>query len=239
MGSLQCAKRLYEDPFAFSSIREYTVTDPMNTINWKASARTGELMVNTFESTLTEKVMIYLDMEDRGILKYEHLTEESVSVAASLTQKLIGRGMEVGLCINTATAVTSGAISPAEQHTQISFTYIAPSTGKKHLTDIERTLSCCKSEGHVLPFTTLLAPQINEGTHSIQTADTEPAFPAPPEDAIVIFISKNALQNKAAIEQFAGGSQQAVWVIPYTRGEICNITKSNNIHICKRYVSAS
>ncbi|MDE6740628.1 MAG: DUF58 domain-containing protein [Lachnospiraceae bacterium] len=223
MGSLQCAKRLYEDPFAFSSIREYTVTDPMNTINWKASARTGELMVNTFESTLTEKVMIYLDMEDSGILKYEHLTEESVSVAASLTQKLIGRGMEVGLCINN----------------QSSFTYIEPSTGRKHLTDIERTLSCCKSEGNVLPFTTLLAPQINEGTHSIQTADAKPAFPAPPKDAIVIFISKNALQNKAAIEQFTGGSQQAVWVIPYTRGETCNITKSNNIHICKREVSAS
>ncbi|MBD5505722.1 MAG: DUF58 domain-containing protein [Lachnospiraceae bacterium] len=222
MGSLQCAKRLYEDPFAFSSIREYTVTDPMNTINWKASARTGELMVNTFESTLTEKVMIYLDMEDRGILKYDHLTEESVSVAASLAQKLIGRGMEVGLCINN----------------QTSFTYIAPSTGRKHLTDIERTLSCCKSEGNVLPFTTLLAPQTDEETRPIQTADAKPAFPAPPEDAIVIFISKNALQNKAAIEQFAGGSQQAVWVIPYTRGETCNITKSNNIHICKREVSA-
>ena len=29
MGNIQCAKRLYEDPFAFSSIREYTVTDPM------------------------------------------------------------------------------------------------------------------------------------------------------------------------------------------------------------------
>lgn len=223
MGSLQCAKRLYEDPFAFSSIREYTVTDPMNTINWKASARTGELMVNTFESTLTEKVMIYLDMEDRGILKYEHLTEESVSVAASLTQKLIGRGMEVGLCVNN----------------QTSFTYVEPSTGRKHLTDIERTLSCCKSEGNVLPFTTLLAPQTDEGTHSIQTDDETPAFPAPPEDAIVIFISKNALQNKAAIEQFAGNSGQAVWVIPYTRGETCNITKSNNIHICKREVSAS
>ena len=222
MGSLQCAKRLYEDPFAFSSIREYTVTDPMNTINWKASARTGELMVNTFESTLTEKVMIYLDMEDRGILKYDHLTEDSVSVAASLAQKLVGRGMEVGLCINN----------------QTSFTYIAPSTGRKHLTDIERTLSCCKSEGNVLPFTTLLAPQTDEETRPIQAADAKPAFPAPPEDAIVIFISKNALQNKAAIEQFAGGSQQAVWVIPYTRGETCNITKSNNIHICKREVSA-
>lgn len=254
MGSLQCAKRLYEDPFAFSSIREYTVTDPMNTINWKASARTGELMVNTFESTLTEKVMIYLDMEDSGILKYEHLTEESVSIAASLAQKLIGRGMEIGLCVNTTivpsvtapvtaahgtTSKTSNAVSSAEQNRETSFTYIEPSTGRKHLTDIERTLSRCKSDNSVIPFTTLLTPQTLEGSRSIQTADTESKFPAPSEDAITIFISKNALQNKAAIEQFVGGSKQAVWVIPYTRGETCNITKPNNIHICKREVSAS
>lgn len=252
MGSLQCAKRLYEDPFAFSSIREYTVTDPMNTINWKASARTGELMVNTFESTLTEKVMIYLDMEDSGILKYEHLTEESVSIAASLAQRLIGRGMEIGLCVNTAIVpsstspataahgtTTTTTISSAEQNRETSFTYIEPSTGRKHLTDIERTLSRCKSDNGVIPFTTLLTPQTLEGARSIQATDLERKFPVPSEDAVTILISKNASQNKSAIEQFVGGSRPAVWVVPYTRGETCNITRPDNIHICMREVSAS
>lgn len=221
MGSLQCAKRLYEDPFAFSSIREYTVTDPMNTINWKASARTGILMVNTFESTLTEKVMIYLDMEDRGILKYEHLTEASVSVAASLAQKLIGRGMEVGLCVNAAD------------------TYIAPSTGRKQLTNIEQALSRCRSDDSVIPFHMLLAAQTPGQEQAVQSADAGPAVFTPPEDAVIIFISKNAAQNQSAIEHFTDQIQPAVWVVPYTRGETCGIRSSAHTHVIRREVSAS
>ncbi len=100
LGTLQCAKHLYEDPFAFRTIREYTLTDPMKTLNWKASAKTGSLMVNTFDSALSEKVMIYLDIEDSGILKQDELVEDSISVAATLVRKLTAQGIETGLCMN-------------------------------------------------------------------------------------------------------------------------------------------
>ena len=60
LGIMQCSRHLYEDPFTFRGIREYTTSDPMKTINWKASARTGGLMVNTFDSVMTQKVMLYL-----------------------------------------------------------------------------------------------------------------------------------------------------------------------------------
>ena len=46
MGSSLARRNLYEDPFEFRGIREYAPTDPLNKINWKAAARTGELMVN-------------------------------------------------------------------------------------------------------------------------------------------------------------------------------------------------
>lgn len=103
LGCLQCTKGLYEDPFAFRTIREYTLQDPMKTINWKASAKNGKLMVNTFDSVLTQKAMIYLDVEDSGILKYDNLIEESISVAATLVRKLIKQGMEVGFASNART----------------------------------------------------------------------------------------------------------------------------------------
>lgn len=237
MGSIQCAKRLYEDPFAFSSIREYTVTDPMNTINWKASARTGELMVNTFESTLTEKVMIYLDIEDSGILKYEHLTEESISVAASLAQKMIGRGMEVGICVNVATDSVEKTDQNALKQDTAAHTddstpeviFIEPSNGKKQLSHIEQVLARHRHDDKVIPFTTIFAPQTSDHTKS--------TFITPPEDAVIIIISKNAMQNKTAIEQFIGREQSAVWVLPHTRSETCDIKTSNNIHIIRREVS--
>ena len=44
-----------EDPFEFKGIRDYTSADPMWKINWKASARTGNLKVNQFYDTRSEE----------------------------------------------------------------------------------------------------------------------------------------------------------------------------------------
>lgn len=220
MGSLQCAKRLYEDPFAFSSIREYTVTDPMKTINWKASARTGELMVNTFESTLTEKVMIYLDMEDSGILKYEYLVEASVSIASSLAQKLIARGMEVGICVNAVNDLQTILLPPAG--------------GRKQLNNIERTLAKCKSDEKVIPFEKFLPTQPAAYQSSLRQNSFESS-----EDLVMIFISKNTDRSQPAIENFVGKSRQAIWVIPLTKNDSCSVKTSDNIHLIRREVERS
>lgn len=245
MGNVQCAKRLFEDPFAFSSIREYTVTDPMNTINWKASARTGELMVNTFESTLTEKVMIYLDMEDSGILKYEHLIEDSVSVAATLTQKLIARGMEVGICVNV-NVNTSGdshtfkpdIVSLNPDSSLLQAIYIEPEGGKKQLVSIEQMLARRRSDEPTIPFSALLQERVSSQSDRHSTARKISSHELP-EDAVTIFISKNAVQNQAAIEKFAKKEYPAIWVIPYTRNDSCNVTTTDNICLVRREVNDS
>ncbi len=145
MGSLQCEKRLYDDPFAFRTIREYTTADPMKTINWKASAKTGELMVNTFDSTTMRSIMIYLDIEDSGILKYEHLIEESISIVASLAQKLLLKGMEVGLAINVYADENEAGI------------YLEPKSGKSQLTKIERLLAERRIGETIIEFPKILA----------------------------------------------------------------------------------
>lgn len=204
MGSVQCAKRIFEDPFAYASIREYTVTDPMKTINWKASARTGELMVNTFESTHTEKVMLFLDVEDSGILKYEYLTEYAISVTASLSRRLIARGTEVGLYTNIG----------SDSHT-----YLAPSNSKKQLSDIERLLAGHKTSSGTVPFSSVLD-----------------GFTCQTEDFTLIFISKNALQNRTAIETFVNTTQTVVWIVPHPATETCDMFLSNHIHLIKRGV---
>ena len=210
MGSVQCAKRLFEDPFAYASIREYTVTDPMKTVNWKASAKTGDLMVNTFESTHMESVMIFLDVEDSGILKYEYLTEDSISVAASLFQKMISRGMEVGLYTNIAADLNCTNSAPV---------YLAPAGGRKQLSDIERLFARHRTDAEPIPFPAVLD-----------------SFTGPTEDSVLIFISRNALQNQQAIETFIGRKQQAVWVVPHPATETCDIHPAGNIHLIRRGV---
>ncbi len=139
LGTLQCAKHLYEDPFAFRSIREYTLTDPMKTINWKASAKTGSLMVNTFDSALSEKVMIYLDIEDSGILKQDELVEDSISVAATLVRKLIAQGIEAGLYMNA-------------KYEDGSFLRLEPDSGRMQTDRVEKALALYHSEQGYVSF---------------------------------------------------------------------------------------
>lgn len=122
LGDVQCAKHLYEDPFAFRSIRDYMIDDPMKTINWSASARTGKLMVNTFDSVITQKAFIFLDLEDSSILKHEHLIEYSISLAATLAWKLASKNMEIGIASNSNIQLPMAG-------------------GKKQLSKIERLLA--------------------------------------------------------------------------------------------------
>lgn len=141
MGEIQCRKRLEEDMFSFSSIREYTIDDPMKTINWKASAKTGKMMVNTYESTLAGKAMIYLDIEDKGIYSYENLVENGISVAASLAQKLISRGIEVGLSFNAAEEKEA---------------YVKPGASRTQLAKIEKLLAACNTKEGTVSYETIL-----------------------------------------------------------------------------------
>ena len=92
-GMILSKSRLYPDPFAFSGIREYAPSDPMNRINWKASAKSQSLMVNQLDSTTSIRASLFLDVEDSGIWKHESLTEEGIRVAASLAEWMVKNGM--------------------------------------------------------------------------------------------------------------------------------------------------
>ena len=119
LGTLESERSLYEDPFAFASIREYTPTDPMKTINWKATARTGNLMVNTYASVRTRRFFVFLDVSDDGILRAEDLVETGISAAASIIQLLIHQGQETGLAVNARIPAVFEPKRGSEQLTRI------------------------------------------------------------------------------------------------------------------------
>ena len=99
LGENASARRLFEDPFSFAQIRDYTTRDPMKTINWKASARSGALKVNTYTSVQSEQVIVYLDPSDTKIRKEPELVEECISVAAGICRALLSKGLECTLVI--------------------------------------------------------------------------------------------------------------------------------------------
>ena len=164
-----------------------------------------------------EKVLLFLDVEDSGILKYEYLTEDAISVAATLAQKMIARGMEVGLCTNITAEPNPACPSPHQD-----FTCLHPSGSRKQLTDIERLLAIHRSDAKVLPLPAMLDSFATE--YADQT-----------EDAVMIFISKNTGANQTAIEAFTG-REQAIWVVPCPRNEACGIHTADNIRLIGREV---
>ncbi len=206
MGSRQVTKQLYEDPFAFHAIREYTLNDPMKSINWKASAKTGNLMVNTFDSTLTGKVMIYLDVNERRMMRQDFLIEEAISITASLTYKFIHQGMNVGLAINMP------VISDNKEKQK--YFYVAPAIGTSHMTKIERALAKIDLTKQMLDYEEILQNKI--------------------EDGVSIFITKNeALLS--SISNFCGKNTPAILVFLVDSNEKIPIfPQKNNLAIIRR-----
>ncbi|MCM1181778.1 MAG: DUF58 domain-containing protein [Roseburia sp.] len=211
LGTLQCAKRLYEDPFAFRTIRDYTVDDPMKTINWKASAKTGALMVNTFDSVLSQKAMLFLDVEDTGILKHEDLVEESIAITATLVRRLLRQGIEVGFCFN------GGADAEGRE------SGFAPTNEKGLLIHMEHMLAEYRLE---------------DGAHSYET---EFGGYSVTEDTLLVFITKNLNDTLFEAIKKRAGEKQTIVVYPVHRGEApqeeaSSIRSGKNIRVLVREV---
>ena len=84
----------------FYSMREYIPGDDPKRINWKASARYNELIVNETEAERVTDVMIVLDTDVTffGLTEGE-LFEREVQAAASFTRLLLRQGNRVGLVL--------------------------------------------------------------------------------------------------------------------------------------------
>ncbi len=68
----------------FERIREYVVGDDPRTVNWRATARRGELMVNQYQDERAQPVYCLLDMGRSMKMPFEGMTLLDYSINASL-----------------------------------------------------------------------------------------------------------------------------------------------------------
>lgn len=135
------AKRhMLEDPFEYRGIREYAPYDEMKTINWKATARTGDLMVNIRNYTSLRAVRIFLNLADTGILKNEQLVELCISIAARFAGELLEQGIRVAVYANGEDVLTGDPMK------------MQPSAGPGHMESINRAFARISLEEGVYPF---------------------------------------------------------------------------------------
>ena len=79
----------------FHAIRDYQPGDPLKIINWKATARTGRIMVNEFESERKVDVVFVVDASKRNEPVFDHL----IRAAASLMLNALNEGTSFGLLL--------------------------------------------------------------------------------------------------------------------------------------------
>lgn len=105
-GPVRISNRVYADPTRINNIRAYAPGDPLNTIHWKVSARTGSLHVKTYEPSAVTGGTLILDLhEDSYVPEHKHeRVELAITVAASIAYLLQMSGEQVGLLTNARDA---------------------------------------------------------------------------------------------------------------------------------------
>jgi len=100
LGEMSVRKNLIEDPYTFNGIREYSRGDSMRKINWKASARTNDLMVNIYHYSSDQYIKVLLNFEPNSLMKPEPLQEACIGLAAEVCDRFISEGVPVMVASN-------------------------------------------------------------------------------------------------------------------------------------------
>ncbi|MDR1000260.1 MAG: DUF58 domain-containing protein [Clostridiales bacterium] len=114
MGAVVSQRFINPDPFEFKGIREYQPFDTFRSINFKAAARTGELMVNIHDYTVSTEVILMLNLQWHNDRINESLDEQSIRLAASLAERFIAQGVPVRFVTNGQDIITNDGADVAE-----------------------------------------------------------------------------------------------------------------------------
>ena len=105
---------LIHDPMSFLGVRDYEPRDPLNTVDWKQSARLGRTVVRETEYQYNDSYNIVLNMQSVLIepnppeISTPPLVEDCISVCASLLDSAVRRDIPVALIANVPTVEQYG-----------------------------------------------------------------------------------------------------------------------------------
>lgn len=101
-GDVVSRLKLYEDFSAFAGLRDYQPGDPIQKINWKASAKTGDWQVNYYDTTMDKRLHIVLQAERGPMSHEEDLREELLRLGVSFTESALAIGQSVSMECNVS-----------------------------------------------------------------------------------------------------------------------------------------
>ena len=102
-GDILTTRFICEDPFLISGAHEYTGREPMNSIFWNGSARTGRLLALNRDHTTSARLLIILDFQRRKDIlapAHEEVCELLIKAAALAMEQSVSLGAEFALSVN-------------------------------------------------------------------------------------------------------------------------------------------
>lgn len=151
MGTLRHTQPIFADPSRVTGKRNYVEGDSLRTIDWKATATTGNLQVKLFEPSIALDATILLNMDGRDYGRKTKFTSTELAIvaAASIANFVVERRQSVGL-------VTNG-IDPLSAKNKAQS--LLPRKGREslmHLLEVLARLEMSEAE----PFAALLGREI-------------------------------------------------------------------------------
>lgn len=135
LGDVVVRRWVVEDPFLTAGVRDYTAGDPLNAINWKATARTNHLQVTNNDFSADHHLMIYMNFNQTGDIWHpvidKDLIEKAISYVATIAEFSIAKGIPTGFGCNAYIGQkTSETIRIEPEHSRQQLTYIFETLAK-------------------------------------------------------------------------------------------------------------
>ena len=177
VGKLRAPHLLLSDPLRTLGARGYVAGDPMRLVDWRASARRGDLMVRVLEPSATPALEIALDfcvtrpIGDR--IEPDEL-EFAISIAASLAAYTSQRKWRLGLRANALADGTALAVPPSsapdQLRTVLELLARAGSVPHGTLADmlLRRSARTWQESGSLVVITSQLEPPLLAALHALR-----------------------------------------------------------------------
>lgn len=189
-GEILVRRHLLEDPFEYRGIREYQPYDDIRSVNWKATARVGELMVNQKNYTAMQTVRIFLNIEDSGIQKKGEAVEASMQIVMGIAGSFLSQGIKVACYGNGKDILTGEAMQ------------IAGGAGVGQLDAVSKALARIDTDKTPWSFVELYEEMLTQEKG----------------DSITMFVSPNGYDDfLSLLEKCDSAGMEYVWFYPHGR----------------------
>ena len=205
-GEILAKRHLLEDPFEYRGLREYAPFDEPRSINWKATARTGDLTVNLRGYTALRAVRIFPNLDDRGIWKRQELLELCIRIAARIAQELLRQGIRTAVFCNARDVLTGEVMR------------LAPGAGAGHLEQLNRALARLDLDREAPLFEETFAAELE----------------AEGKDTASLFLSAQTDEDfQRLLERFSRSGAEFTWMCPLFPRMESGVSQPERLHFVR------